>query len=82
MRAGLTTSAPWTPPRARADLAPLRAWLILAMASTPAGNLTIPGSVADSIVVEAAREERILTGSRECARVGVPVTGSRRRSAG
>jgi hypothetical protein len=52
------------------------------MASTPAGNLTIPGSVADSIVVEAAREERILIGSRERARVGVPVTGSRRRSAG
>ena len=34
---------------------PTRAWLLLAMASTLAGNLTILGSVANLIVVEQAR---------------------------
>jgi Na+/H+ antiporter NhaD/arsenite permease-like protein len=34
---------------------PTRAWLVLAMVSTLAGNLTILGSVATLIVVEAAR---------------------------
>ena len=34
---------------------PARGWLILAMASTLAGNLTIVGSVANLIVVEQAR---------------------------
>jgi Na+/H+ antiporter NhaD/arsenite permease-like protein len=53
---------------------PARAWLILAMASTLAGNLTILGSVANLIVVEAAREERITIGFWEYARVGIPVT--------
>jgi Na+/H+ antiporter NhaD/arsenite permease-like protein len=53
---------------------PTRAWLILAMASTLAGNLTLLGSVANLIVVEAAREERILIGFWEYARVGVPLT--------
>ncbi|MFO1021622.1 MAG: anion transporter [Planctomycetales bacterium] len=32
-------------------------WLVLAMASTFAGNLTIPGSVATLIVLEAAKKE-------------------------
>src|SRR5262249_44433250 len=53
---------------------PPRAWLILAMASTLAGNLTIMGSVANLIVVEAAREERVPIGFWEYARVGVPIT--------
>ena len=53
---------------------PTRAWLILAMASTLAGNLTILGSVANLIVVEAAREERVQIGFWEYARVGVPLT--------
>jgi Na+/H+ antiporter NhaD/arsenite permease-like protein len=53
---------------------PARAWLILAMASTLAGNLTILGSVANLIVVEAAREERVVIGFWEYARVGVPLT--------
>jgi Na+/H+ antiporter NhaD/arsenite permease-like protein len=53
---------------------PARAWLILAMASTLAGNLTIVGSVANLIVVEAAREERIAIGFWEYARAGVPIT--------
>jgi Na+/H+ antiporter NhaD/arsenite permease-like protein len=53
---------------------PARAWLILAMASTLAGNLTIVGSVANLIVVEAARSERVAIGFWEYARVGIPVT--------
>jgi Na+/H+ antiporter NhaD/arsenite permease-like protein len=53
---------------------PARAWLLLAMASTLAGNLTILGSVANLIVVEAAREERIAIGFWEYARIGVPIT--------
>ena len=53
---------------------PVRAWLLLAMASTLAGNLTVLGSVANLIVVEAAREERVAIGFWEYARVGVPIT--------
>ena len=36
---------------------PKRAWLIVAMSSTLAGNLTILGSVANLIVIERARRE-------------------------
>ena len=53
---------------------PQRAWLLVAMASTLAGNLTLIGSVANLIVVEAAREARIEIGFMEYARVGVPLT--------
>jgi Na+/H+ antiporter NhaD/arsenite permease-like protein len=53
---------------------PDRAWLILAMASTFAGNLTLLGSVANLIVVEAARRSRIEIGFLEYCRVGVPLT--------
>jgi Na+/H+ antiporter NhaD/arsenite permease-like protein len=53
---------------------PHTAWLVLAMASTLAGNLTITGSVANIIVVERAAAERITVGYREFARVGVPLT--------
>jgi len=53
---------------------PNRGWLILAMASTLAGNLTILGSVANLIVVEVAREARVEIGFREYCRVGVPLT--------
>jgi Na+/H+ antiporter NhaD/arsenite permease-like protein len=42
---------------------PDRAWLILAMATTLAGNLTLIGSVANLIVAEAAREARLEIGS-------------------
>lgn len=54
---------------------PARAWLVLAMASTLAGNLTILGSVANLIVVEQARSAGIQIGFLEYSRVGVPVTG-------
>lgn len=53
---------------------PVRAWLLLAMASTLAGNLTILGSVANLIVVEAARGDRVAIGFWEYARAGVPIT--------
>jgi Na+/H+ antiporter NhaD/arsenite permease-like protein len=48
-------------------------WLILAMASTLAGNLTITGSVANIIVVEGARPE-VHISFRDYFRVGLPVT--------
>jgi len=53
---------------------PARGWLILAMASTLAGNLTLLGSVANLIVVEVARGERVQVGFVEYCRVGVPLT--------
>ena len=53
---------------------PDRAWLILAMASTLAGNLTLIGSVANLIVAEAARDARVEIGFLEYCRVGVPLT--------
>ena len=49
------------------------AWLVLAMASTLAGNLTLVGSVANLIVVEQARD-RARIGFWQYARVGVPLT--------
>ena len=53
---------------------PRRAWLVLAMASTLAGNLTILGSVANLIVVETARAARVEIGFVEYCKVGVPLT--------
>jgi Na+/H+ antiporter NhaD/arsenite permease-like protein len=53
---------------------PQRAWLILAMASTFAGNLTLVGSVANLIVAESARTAGIRIGLVEYCRVGVPLT--------
>ena len=50
-----------------------RAWLLLAMASTLAGNLTITGSIANIIVVERARHE-VAIGFKDYLRAGVPVT--------
>ncbi|MGE5204642.1 MAG: SLC13 family permease [Chlamydiota bacterium] len=52
---------------------PHTAWLILAMASTLSGNLTITGSVANIIVVESARPE-VEIGFRDYLRAGVPIT--------
>jgi Na+/H+ antiporter NhaD/arsenite permease-like protein len=52
---------------------PHLAWLILAMASTLAGNLTITGSVANIIVVERARKEAAIT-FFDYFRIGLPVT--------
>ena len=52
---------------------PHRAWLLLAMASTLAGNLTITGSVANIIVVETAKPD-LHIGFRQYFRAGLPVT--------
>jgi Na+/H+ antiporter NhaD/arsenite permease-like protein len=52
---------------------PETAWLLLAMSSTLAGNLTILGSIANIIVVEGARH-RVKIGFIEYMKVGVPLT--------
>src|SRR5205807_9738181 len=52
---------------------PHKAWLLLAMASTLAGNLTITGSVANIIVVESAKPD-VEIEFRDYVRVGVPIT--------
>ena len=48
-------------------------WLLLAMTSTLAGNLTITGSVANIIVVEKAREESPVSFG-EYLKAGIPIT--------
>jgi Na+/H+ antiporter NhaD/arsenite permease-like protein len=53
---------------------PRRAWLIVAMASTFAGNLTVLGSVANLIVVQLARAQGIHIGFWRHFRVGAPLT--------
>jgi Na+/H+ antiporter NhaD/arsenite permease-like protein len=50
-----------------------RAWLLLAMASTLAGNLTLVGSVANLIVVEQGRG-RARIGFWTYLRVGLPLS--------
>jgi Na+/H+ antiporter NhaD/arsenite permease-like protein len=50
-----------------------KAWLVLAMASTLAGNLTLLGSMANLIVVEKARPAVKITFG-EYLRVGIPLT--------
>lgn len=51
---------------------PKRAWLIVAMASTLAGNLTVLGSIANLIVIQLARP-RVEISFWEYLKVGVPV---------
>lgn len=52
---------------------PQSLWLLLAMASTLAGNLTLIGSVANLIVIEAARDEANIS-FLEYLKVGLPLT--------
>lgn len=52
---------------------PHTGWLVLSMASTLAGNLTITGSVANLIVVERAHDE-VTIGFWDYSRIGIPVT--------
>ena len=52
---------------------PAHAWLVLAMSSTLAGNLTLLGSVANLIVVQRARPEGVHIGFREYLRAGAPL---------
>ena len=53
---------------------PARAWLVVAMAATLAGNFTIVGSVANLIVVERARSHGIAIGFLDYFKVGAPLT--------
>ena len=48
--------------------------LLLASASTLAGNLTLLASVANLIVVEQARHRGVHVGWRDYLKVGLPVT--------
>jgi Na+/H+ antiporter NhaD/arsenite permease-like protein len=52
---------------------PGKGWMLLAMASTLAGNLTITGSVANIIVVEVAKPE-VHIGFWDYFRVGLPIS--------
>jgi len=52
---------------------PHTAWMVLAMASTLAGNLTITGSVANIIVVESAKPDTKIS-FWDYFRVGLPIT--------
>ena len=54
---------------------PQRAWLVVAMASTLAGNLTLIGSVANLIVAERARAEGVPMSFWAYFKVGLPLTG-------
>ncbi len=53
---------------------PQRAWLVVAMASTVAGNLTLIGSVANLIVAERARAEGAPISFWAYFKVGLPLT--------
>jgi hypothetical protein len=52
---------------------PRRVWLTLAMSSTPAGNLTVLGSVANLIVIQQARR-KVTISFWEYFRVGRPTS--------
>jgi Na+/H+ antiporter NhaD/arsenite permease-like protein len=51
-----------------------RAWLVLAMSSTLAGNLTITGSVANLIVAQRARREGVEISFWNYFKAGAPLT--------
>lgn len=53
---------------------PHHAWLVVAMASTLAGNLTLLGSIANLIVVQWARVRGVTVGFWEYLRIGAPLT--------
>jgi Na+/H+ antiporter NhaD/arsenite permease-like protein len=53
---------------------PQRAWLVVAMASTLAGNFTLVGSVANLIVVQRARAQGVEIGFWTYFKVGAPLT--------
>ena len=53
---------------------PERAWLVVAMASTLAGNFTLVGSVANLIVAERAKSGGVTISFLEYFKVGAPLT--------
>lgn len=53
---------------------PQQTWLVLAMASTLAGNFTLLGSAATLIVAELAAQQNVRLGFLTYLRAGVPIT--------
>ena len=53
---------------------PQRAWLVVAMASTLAGNFTLVGSVANLIVAERAKARSVAIDFWPYFKVGAPLT--------
>ena len=53
---------------------PQRAWLVIAMASTLAGNFTLVGSVANLIVAQRAQARGVTIGFWPYFKVGAPLT--------
>jgi Na+/H+ antiporter NhaD/arsenite permease-like protein len=53
---------------------PQRAWLVIAMAATLAGNLTLVGSVANLIVAQRAKARGVELGFWSYLKVGAPLT--------
>jgi Na+/H+ antiporter NhaD/arsenite permease-like protein len=51
-----------------------RAWLMVAMASTLAGNFTVLGSIANLIVIEKAARRGVVIGFWDYFRIGAPLT--------
>jgi Na+/H+ antiporter NhaD/arsenite permease-like protein len=51
-----------------------QAWLVIAMASTLAGNFTVLGSIANLIVVQKAAASGVEIGFWDYFRVGAPLT--------
>jgi Na+/H+ antiporter NhaD/arsenite permease-like protein len=53
---------------------PQRAWLIIAMSATLAGNFTLVGSVANLIVAQRAKARGVEIGFWTYFKVGAPLT--------
>jgi len=51
-----------------------KAWLVIAMASTLAGNFTILGSIANLIVVQKSAASGVVIGFWDYFRIGAPLT--------
>jgi Na+/H+ antiporter NhaD/arsenite permease-like protein len=51
-----------------------KAWIVIAMASTLAGNFTVLGSIANLIVVEKAARRGVTISFWDYFRVGAPLT--------
>jgi Na+/H+ antiporter NhaD/arsenite permease-like protein len=66
--------APATRPRANTTAPIMTAWLVIAMASTLAGNFTVLGSIANLIVVQRAAASGVTIGFWDYFRVGAPLT--------
>jgi Na+/H+ antiporter NhaD/arsenite permease-like protein len=64
----------WRPVVPQLPNAPL-IWLVMAMSSTFAGNLTILGSMANLIVAERAAARDVPMRFGDFLRTGVPITG-------